>query len=263
MASPRCPHCAAPCPSFPLAPKSHFQILEDAADGNDHLVIGDDFEVLPQHLLRAQPWEWPGMRLGAPPCPQGEGDAPGTHTCDIELGRLQGSEHGVAGRQLREPLLEQGHAGHVPGRHLARGRAQVDAVQQDGACGDDGAVVSPSPRLQLGQEPRAHRAAALPWSCPAHPGDPAGSARSPAWRRSPPAPPSPGTGDRAPAPAAGGPAPPPRPRPGQRRHCRTMEGSLPANCIPPLPKTSPDTEPTPAGVGGPGCPRCPHPGSTW
>lgn len=43
--------------SFPLTPKSHFQILEDATDANDHLVIGEDFEVLPQHLLCRQPWE--------------------------------------------------------------------------------------------------------------------------------------------------------------------------------------------------------------
>lgn len=165
------------------------------------------------------------MKPRPPSCPQGEWRTsgchrPGTPTCDIKLGRVQGLEHGVTGRQLREPLLKQGHASHVPGCHLARGRAQVDAVQHDGGCGDErGRVVTIPPKPGLSQDPPcAHRAAARPWFCPARPGGPAGSARSPAWHRSPPAPRSPGTGDRTPAPAAGGPGPPPRPLPGQRRH---------------------------------------------
>lgn len=44
-------------PPHSLAPRSHFQVLEDATDANDHLLIGEHFEVLPQHLLCRQPWE--------------------------------------------------------------------------------------------------------------------------------------------------------------------------------------------------------------
>lgn len=195
------------------------------------------------------------MRPRAPSCPQGEGDTsgrrcPGTHTCDIKLGRLQGSKHGITGWQLWEPLLQQGHTGHVPGCHLARSWAQVDAVQQDGACGDErGRVVlslSPEAGAQPGP-PCAHHAAAQPWFCPALQGGPAGSSRSPAWHRSPPAPPSPGMGGHGPAPVAGGPAPPPRPLPGQHQHWWATGMVTPGRAwdtpvFLPFPKNTPETD---------------------
>lgn len=51
------PSVPLPASVSPLTPKSHFQVLKDATDGDDHVVTGEDFEVLPQHLLRRQPWE--------------------------------------------------------------------------------------------------------------------------------------------------------------------------------------------------------------